>query len=843
MDRLVRLNDAPGPTDVSFWTAAFAGGQAVSCDAGELPDAESRAAPASARARAGVRFDPSRQGEGTRTARDEVPGAMPANGPASGESLHGGGIMGEAAGNVEVRDDAVSVFEEFDEASPSFSPHSRGMAPGAIHAEPGTTAAPIAEEASGYRHADANTVADAGADRRFGASGPESGAETVREVQSGDDSESRSATDDRRGFDSALDWPEEFDDLEDADAFHEEHEFPPTPPADDMGSGISASAAEGSEMRVPDEASGHDGEATQADVESGEPARDANESASDSHAGDAARRPEGTRRSRDEYPAGDQVQDGLRVGDAGVEASGATSAVDEFDAIFGGDGRAGQFGSDAASGGRASGSLQDFNKRGAQPGHASRTREGANVSPRNLTSGGERVSAERGIPLTTGMAAAVLAGALGFAIAKFPIRFEIGPLATPRVAETAAYREPPAAAHAAGATGTASAAEFPKAGSIRPNRVSLSVLPDVLEPNGAGGDVTQSSGNDSSDLSNMSEPSGMQENPVQSGMAGTPGLAGDSAMPGLAGGSEPSGLSAANMRSTGDADMAWNGDQGNAAAQFESDSSLRDSSAIPSRAEPTDAPDLAAPSPASTSGLDSPSADDQLDPLAADNGAPDGNVPEDAPSRNIAEPAATLRNPRMDDRAGDLERIRRLEAQAEDRASLLADRVEANERSLREFASFLAEFPELLESFEETQVVLLDVADRVASIETAHDADLDKAFETLAEIEGNFKGLTAHVAILSRMAVYAAGAAGTEGIPEDRDAFPDMPQGLPMSDAAAIYFDADEIFEGVETDGSVPADVSVGDFVDGYGYVVATHSGRGGRKLVIMERGTVLVSE
>ena len=70
-----------------------------------------------------------------------------------------------------------------------------------------------------------------------------------------------------------------------------------------------------------------------------------------------------------------------------------------------------------------------------------------------------------------------------------------------------------------------------------------------------------------------------------------------------------------------------------------------------------------------------------------------------------------------------------------------------------------------------------------------------------------------------------------------------------MSEDDTIYIDADEhgeLFEDFDDSppfGSVPSDVVVGDFVEGYGYVLAIDIREDGEKNVIMELGSVVVAE
>ena len=388
----------------------------------------------------------------------------------------------------------------------------------------------------------------------------------------------------------------------------------------------------------------------------------------------------------------------------------------------------------------------------------------------------------------------------------------------------------------------------PDADSPRRGTNSLNESTEAIASDGTEGVDATSPRHDAANLSVLSEPSGAPENPLRSDMADFSNPSGNSAMPGNPGHLYAAETAVTNERSPGDIDIAGSGEQGNDTGPLghESDSLAANANSI--GGESSNGQDRSESLLGSASGAELIGLSGDSDTGASANDLPAGNIPHEAPRPNVVNPVAPVRELHIEDLAGGLERVQEQQAETMELVALLADRVDAYERSQVEVASLVEKVSELSVSLEETQVVLLDVADRVGNNETANGQDHEDFSRTIAEIDERVKNLMANIAVLSRMTVSAVGAARTEGVPENA-AFPGLPQGLPMSEDDTIYIDADEhgeLFDDFDDSppfGSVPSNVAVGDFVEGYGYVIAIDQRDGGEKFVIMELGTVVVTE
>ena len=172
-----------------------------------------------------------------------------------------------------------------------------------------------------------------------------------------------------------------------------------------------------------------------------------------------------------------------------------------------------------------------------------------------------------------------------------------------------------------------------------------------------------------------------------------------------------------------------------------------------------------------------------------------------------------------------------------------AERLERMERLIRGQSAILAQFGQMEESLEQTQVVLLDVSARIGAVEGQNPADRDAVNRALADVEERIQALTANMSILARMSIEGVDAlrapnasSGTVGV-----------QTAPAAEQAAGG--ADPVFRSetggfrISSDpaGRVPAGVAKDDFVEGYGYVLDVLPASDGQRLVIMENGSVLV--
>ena len=173
-----------------------------------------------------------------------------------------------------------------------------------------------------------------------------------------------------------------------------------------------------------------------------------------------------------------------------------------------------------------------------------------------------------------------------------------------------------------------------------------------------------------------------------------------------------------------------------------------------------------------------------------------------------------------------------------------AERLDRMERLIRGQSAIMAQFGQMEESLEQTQVVLLDVSARIGAVEGQNPADRDAVNRALADIEGRIQALTANMSILARMSIEGVDAlrapnasAGTVGVQT-------APQGSDQrSGGADTVFRTETGGFRISSDaaGRIPPGVKKDDFIEGYGYVLDVLPASDGQRLVVMENGSVLV--
>lgn len=724
------------------------------------------------------------------------------------------------------RDDSETICVQHDASSSM--PLADGIGPGM------PPEAPIPADSFGREAANGSRNVDSSAG--YGTSFPDPESEADHEARLEGHSEPRSAADGRNDAEAVRERLDDFDVREASEILHEEPDsFPTAPLPNDMESGMSSAVRSNAELRGMEGPGGHDGEMPHAEPVARKLARHANENALARRESEGMPSPDGHGPYHDEYPSPAGMPDNRRARDEGVAVSGRNAAADDFHAMFHGDSRGRPTGNRTESQPdmRESANSPEIAVSEAHQGHAEPNRERARVAQKRMLFG------RSDYRWSAFISAVVLAGALGYAMG--------GQFATRLVEEFAVYPDPPTTP-TAGETGTFAAAENQKEDSPGTDTTLLSEVPGIVESYAAVGVETPVSGHDSAGRYGLSESSGLPESSVQPKTSNSLGITDPSAISGNVGQPDPDDPSGMNERSPGDVNTAGSEYRGKAADPLGNKPDPLAANAIPNRAEHSDDPVGAEHLPGETSGHVAPSRSSEFDTVASANGVPNGNFPGEAPRPNAADSLAPVRETSMEDLEGDMEQLEVQLAEAMERASLLVARVEANESSLLELSSLLATIPVIIQSIEETQVVLLDIADRVETNETAYGEDMAEFSRTLAGIDDSVNKLTANLAVVSRIALSALGEAGNGGIPGDA-AFQSEPPSFPMPENGAIHLDANEhgngyeIFDATPPIGSVSADVSIGDFLEGYGYVFGIRVGEDGEKLVITEHGSVVVPE
>jgi len=190
----------------------------------------------------------------------------------------------------------------------------------------------------------------------------------------------------------------------------------------------------------------------------------------------------------------------------------------------------------------------------------------------------------------------------------------------------------------------------------------------------------------------------------------------------------------------------------------------------------------------------------------------------------------------------EVSKMNTLMVQTMERNSTIATRVESNERSLRTVTAILTEFTGVRESLDQTQIVLLDIAARVGSLEASNPADKQEVGTAIKEINGELKRLTANMAILARMTVNGVSALEAPNASAGNNGVQTSNSRAPGAGNDTVFADDTKTFRATTPPaGAVPSDVENGDFVEGYGYVLDVVPASGNQNLVVMENGSVLV--
>lgn len=173
-----------------------------------------------------------------------------------------------------------------------------------------------------------------------------------------------------------------------------------------------------------------------------------------------------------------------------------------------------------------------------------------------------------------------------------------------------------------------------------------------------------------------------------------------------------------------------------------------------------------------------------------------------------------------------------------------AERIDRMERLIRGQSAILAQFGQMEESLEQTQVVLLDVSARIGAVEGQNPADRDAVNRALSDIESRLQALTANMSILARMSIEgvdalrapnaSAGSVGVQTAPQTSDQRSGGADPVFRTETGGFRISSDAA-------GRVPPGVKKDDFIEGYGYVLDVLPASDGQRLVVMENGSVLI--
>lgn len=144
----------------------------------------------------------------------------------------------------------------------------------------------------------------------------------------------------------------------------------------------------------------------------------------------------------------------------------------------------------------------------------------------------------------------------------------------------------------------------------------------------------------------------------------------------------------------------------------------------------------------------------------------------------------------------------------------------------------LVEFVRVKEKVDMAESLIVDLSRRISSMETTDPADRVAVERSLEDIMSRMDSMARDIGLVARVAI--------NGSPEKVRAGADTDEGgVPGS--SAVYESTKSGVAAPGDVGQVPSDVKVGDFVEGYGYVLQIMPTSDGSRVVVMENKSVLL--
>lgn len=168
--------------------------------------------------------------------------------------------------------------------------------------------------------------------------------------------------------------------------------------------------------------------------------------------------------------------------------------------------------------------------------------------------------------------------------------------------------------------------------------------------------------------------------------------------------------------------------------------------------------------------------------------------------------------------------IARLEAEL----AVSTERAERAESLALAQNQILVRFVAAEEKLEMAEQLIVDLSRRISTVEGADPADRSDTEARLAEVNEQLRGLQRDVGMVARIAINGSPTAAQGRVPSGQANFDQAT--TPALRAPVARVDA------------VPADVAVGDFVNGFGAVLEIFATSDGGRMVVMENGSVVLN-
>jgi hypothetical protein len=143
----------------------------------------------------------------------------------------------------------------------------------------------------------------------------------------------------------------------------------------------------------------------------------------------------------------------------------------------------------------------------------------------------------------------------------------------------------------------------------------------------------------------------------------------------------------------------------------------------------------------------------------------------------------------------------------------------------------LAEFIRVKDKVDMAEELIVDLSQRLARMETNDPADRVEVDRSIKAINERIETMARDIGLIARVAINGSTTGGvatapaTKSVPGSETVYSKSPEALPRPGDKA----------------EVPSDVQVGDFVEGYGYVLQIMPTSDGSRVVVMENSSVMI--
>lgn len=182
-----------------------------------------------------------------------------------------------------------------------------------------------------------------------------------------------------------------------------------------------------------------------------------------------------------------------------------------------------------------------------------------------------------------------------------------------------------------------------------------------------------------------------------------------------------------------------------------------------------------------------------------------------------------------------------LMVEAMERNALLASRVGSNERTLRTTTDILAEFAKVKTGLDKTQIVVLEMASRLADLEYAEPVEKSELTALRREVRAELTRMSQNLEMMTNVVLDGVSVMSSSGARADRAGVRTTVSEESLGLTGSTYTTSDTSAGAVDADPIVSPNVKKGDIIDGYGEVIDIIPTTEDRRLVVMTNGSVFI--